>query len=637
MNNKRNLLITIITLSLILILGSSYAYLMYTKESSNNYVINVGTLEVTFVDSETQFLNLTNMYPMTDEEGESLEQELVFQVKNTGNLVANYNVYIEELSTEPEFKTVIKYIVNKDNKGYSEPKVLNDDKYIENNGKLKVGETSEYHVKVWLMETADITYMNKEFKAKVIVEGNQNLDKEAPLYDVITAKLDENNSIEDEDGTIYLSGDNKTINFNYVWYSGKLWRITAINPDGSVKLVTQDEIASFSWGPTPAYGKNPTFENSWVRQWLNEDFLSTLYNYENIIVQNANWNATLDETKNDSGPPVQKPETLENQEVVQDVVGLLSAYEYYQSYKILNTPSSGYLNIGYYWSLITPASSIPSLVFLVDAKGLSRASSHNSYGIRPSIILKSGIKSNKGDGSKENPYLLVGDIEKGMVGEKVNTRVSGEYINVDNNVYRIVDIENDIVKLTSNDYIKDNDEIITKKFGSTIYWKNSVTSNNDDYVGYYLNNTWLTDNLKQYITTGTYYLEQDKYESYKNTICNVSNTSQTTKECVKTSNTWSGLVGLPRIGEMFSVQLVDLQDDNLTNIFWLLTPYKPESYSEEKIKAITLIGNDSYYSPSSQYAIRPSIFLKSEVIITGGDGVSPETAYEVGLPKQNKE
>ena len=108
MNSKRNLLIMIITLSLVLILGSSYAYLMYTKESNNSYVINVGTLEITFVDSKTEFLNLSNMYPMTDEEGESLEQELVFQVKNTGNLVANYNVYIEELSTEPEFKTVIK-------------------------------------------------------------------------------------------------------------------------------------------------------------------------------------------------------------------------------------------------------------------------------------------------------------------------------------------------------------------------------------------------------------------------------------------------------------------------------------------------------------------------------------------------
>ena len=151
MNNKRNLLILIITLSLILVLGSSFAYLVYTKESTNNYVINVGTLEVTFVDSKTNFLTLSDMYPMTDDEGKNLEDELVFQVKNTGNVVADYSVYMDETSTEPEFKTVIKYIVSKDNSDYSEPKVLNDDKYIESSGKLKVGETSEYHVKVWLV------------------------------------------------------------------------------------------------------------------------------------------------------------------------------------------------------------------------------------------------------------------------------------------------------------------------------------------------------------------------------------------------------------------------------------------------------------------------------------------------------
>ncbi len=645
MNNKRNLLIMIITLSLVLILGSSYAYLMYTKESTNNYVINVGTLEVTFEDSKTQFLNLSNMYPMTDEEGESLEQELVFQVKNTGNLVANYNVYIEELSTDPEFKTVIKYIVNKDNKGYSEPKILSEDKYIESEGKLKVGETSEYHVKVWLMETADNTYMNKEFKAKVVVEGNQNLDKTMPLKDTLIEAIashttdtctptltDDNGTPSDpSDDIIYFSGDNECVNFNYVWYSGKLWRIVAINSDGSMKLITQDEITAISWGEDTIY-KNKDKDNykaSWIYQWLNEDFKDTLYNYENIIVKDASWNAT--ET---TSYTTKIPETT----MVTGDVGLLNAYEQYQSYK--NTISSrGYLKNGYNWWLITPVS---SNVWYVSEYG--NLSNNNPFsgakGVRPSINLKSNIGIVAGgDGSETNPYRINDDKESGNNGDLINTRLSGEYVEVDNKIYRIVGIDkddegNNITKLTSVDYVRDGDTVLTKNFSSSNSIRNygTVVSNgNVWHWGYYLNNTWLTTELQKYITDGTYYLGQvGEVTSFKNSICRASNTTEPASSCEKTTTTWRGLVGLPRMGEMFSAMLGKGYNDTLADI-WLITPYSGSNMS-------FVFNNGSLGStgPSSdQHGTRPSIYLKPEVKITGGDGMSPESAYTIGLPSEN--
>ncbi len=652
MNNKRNLLIMIITLSLVLILGSSYAYLMYTKESNNSYVINVGTLEVTFVDSKTQFLNLTNMYPMTDEEGMSLEQELVFQVKNTGNLVANYNVYIEELSTDPEFKTVIKYIVNKDNKGYNESKVLNEDKYIENNGKLKVGETSEYHVKVWLMETADNTYMNKEFKAKVIVEGNQNLDKEVPLLDTIKEAIqthttdtcnptitDNNDTIEDTgDDTIYFSGTNDCVNFNYVWYSGKLWRITAINPDGSMKLITQDAITTIVWNDDMTI-----YDNSWIYQWLNEDFKDTLYNYEKIIVQDANWNASMYQGSVSVKPPID-----DNAIIVKGDVGLLNTYEYYQSYRNLGTDynvyKNGYLNIGYYWWLITPTSfnnDNHDFAMSVHSDGIAASNSqgYDKYSVRPSINLKAniGIVSG-GDGSETNPYRINGDKEPGNSGEFINTRISGEYVEVDNKKYRIVGIDkddngNNITKLTSVDYVRDGDTVLTKNFGSNVSWKTSVEIDSDDnYWSYYLNNTneetiektWLTKDLMKYITSGTYYLGTVGVASYKNSICSESNTNDPTSSCEKTSSKWQGLVGLPRIGEMFSAQL---KNSKTIESYWILTPS-----SIAMVDYIYTKGISSNSLPKDNtFAVRPSIYLKPEVIITGGDGMSLDTAYTIGL------
>ena len=75
---------------------------------------------------------------------------------------------------------------------------------------------------------------------------------------------------------------------NYVWYLGKLWRITAIYPDGTMRLVTEDNITSIYWG------SNTEYDGSWIYQWLNEDFYDTLYNANNII-ENGTWNYSTDE------------------------------------------------------------------------------------------------------------------------------------------------------------------------------------------------------------------------------------------------------------------------------------------------------------------------------------------------------
>ena len=121
---KKYLPVYMIMLSIMLLLGTSYALLRSSHQGENSYVMNVGLLEVTFVDSQTSALTLENAKPVTDEEGKSNTNELVFTVKNTGNVIAKYNVYIEETSTSPEFKTVIRFISNKNDTGYTDPKTL---------------------------------------------------------------------------------------------------------------------------------------------------------------------------------------------------------------------------------------------------------------------------------------------------------------------------------------------------------------------------------------------------------------------------------------------------------------------------------------------------------------------------------
>ena len=358
--------------------------------------MNVGLLEVTFQDSATNSLNLENAVPMTDNEGMNQASELTFTVQNTGDLAAGYDIYIEETSTSPEFKTVIRFISNKNDTGYNSPKTLSEDYYIEQDGVLAVGESATYKVKLWLSETADNTYMNKTFTARIVVDSYQTNDLKANIMSqIISNQTDSCQIYVEEDGITYISGSSDCIDFNYVWYSGKLWRITAIYPDGTMKMITDDAIT------TIVYGENVNFyiddsNKSWIYQWLNEDFLSTLYNYENIIVTNAIWNAT---NSNEAGVSTKLPETT----MVTAPVGLLNSYEYYKSYQNVSN-SNGYLNIGYYWWLLNPYSS--SAIWSVYILGDGYEFTNNAHGVRPVITMQSGTMISGGSGTSNNPYAI---------------------------------------------------------------------------------------------------------------------------------------------------------------------------------------------------------------------------------------
>lgn len=169
----RKIIILIISFAFILMLGSSYALLRTSRRGTNSYTTNVGLLEITFKDN-VETLTLNNAYPMTDEEGMEQSDELVFSIKNTGELDTSYNVYIEETSPTLEFKNVIRYVNSKNNwETFSDIKTLSEDKYIEQDGYLKKGAEVTYNVKCWLAENADNTYMNKIFSARIVVEALQ--------------------------------------------------------------------------------------------------------------------------------------------------------------------------------------------------------------------------------------------------------------------------------------------------------------------------------------------------------------------------------------------------------------------------------------------------------------------------------
>ena len=619
---KKFLPVFLIILAVVLLLGTSYALLRSSDQGENTYVMNVGLLEVTFVDSETNELSISNAVPMTDSEGMSQSDELIFTVKNTGDFKAQYNVYIEETSTNPAFKTVIRFISNKNDTGYNSPKTLSEDKYIDTGGVLDVEETATYKVKLWLSETADNTYMNKTFTARIVIEVFQVNTLSDKILSSINSSPDQVSVVED--GITYISGTADNIDFNYVWYSGKLWRITAIYPDGTMKMITDDAITTIAYGEDVNFYTDAS-TSSYIYQWLNEDFLSTLYNYENIIVTDASWNATNSNASTVSDVSTKLPETT----MVTAPVGLLNSYEYYKSYQ--NTSSSnGYLNIGYCWWLLNPYSSSNSRVWYINYSNggaYSTSMSSTLHGTRPSINLQSVITINGGTGTSDDPYTISGDKETITAGVTLlNTRNSGEYVNFDGELYRIVGIENNTTKLNKMDYVRDNDNtVIEKNFSSSTTFG---SGDSDTYWDYYLNNTWynsISETYKNMLVEGTYYLGiVEDYYNYKSAICEVTSSTVTTANCTKTTNTWTGYVGLPRYGEMFASQ--QGSGYSSSEFMWLITPL-----SSSNVWRVSRNGFANYSDPSiGMNDARPSINLSSAVKITGGLGTK-SSPFEISL------
>lgn len=416
----------------------------------------------------------------------------------------------------------------------------------------------------------------------------------------------------DTDGVIYFSGSNSKVNYNYVWYSGKLWRITAINKDGTLRLMTDNAMTMINWG------KNVEYNGSWAYQWLNEDFYDTLYNPKNLLVQNVIWNYTTDA----SSVP-KKPETLPNQKTVSAPIGLLTSYEYLNAYRNSSKMTDNFLNDNHYWWHITPqhanavrSTSCEGKHDLYDRKPWTHA-----RGIRPVIYLNNSVEFT-GSGTKDNPYRIVGDIPNPNSNTLLNTRISGEYIKFDNDVYRIIDIIDGNTKIYRVDYLRKNRVKIEKHIARTIYFGRASNTQNEEWWDYYLKNIWyptISQTYRNMVVNGTYYLGSYYLEThYKNTICTDANLDKVTvKNCTKYSDAdhiYIGLVGLIRVGEMFSAQQLDIEPNAPT--FWTITPY-------DDVENRIILETNSMWRHATwggYHVVHPTLYLNKTVKIVSGSG-----------------
>ena len=296
------------------------------------------------------------------------------------------------------------------------------------------------------------------------------------------------------------------------------------------------------------------------------------------------------------------PSKEEGGTIVVDPVGLLNAYEYDMS-----GDKESYLNNFIHFFLLTPHDST-SVYYVHYNRYLSYSTVNSSYGIRPSINLKSEIKILAGDGTESNPYRIMGDNDINLEGVKLNTRYSGEYIRFgtgENNLYRIVSHETPgLTKITSAEPLKENSKFKTISFGETSYSSTNT-------IGSFLNGEYLTSG--DYLTEEQVNMIEDNYLWYLGKVYLNDNYKLAKYIDVNMSSYTTSIdakVGLLRVGELMAGQF-DILHNN--NDYWSLT--KDTSNTLNIVNKVGIL-----YRGYLKYAIKPSLNLKSNVIITSGDG-----------------
>ena len=646
-NKEKIFMIVAVIVLFIAVIGISYAAFSYTRTGEKLNAITTGVIRMSYEES-SNVISIDKALPTTDatgkvrlKEGEYFDFTLSTTIQGTTNV--NWEIAAQDVTTGSKKidGSNIKLYLTELNTDGSETEVMAPATYSADTSandytgrpanmmSLAMGSTSTtFNKKYRLRMYVDESYNpqgdggNLVFSIKVNAYGKtgEAMSIGTQVATQLLKGVGTNGKIDTSDSEqTFITGTDPD---NYIWYSGKLWRAVSIDPsDNSVKLVTQWNISTIPYNEE----ENAVFEKSYMQQWLNDTtvdgFLGNLREPEKFIKTDSVWNTT-------QTTATTKPSKTT---MVTSAVGLLNIYEYTMSYKG-PTSSDGYLDNELNWWTLTPYNT--SNVCNVYSGGIiaNDDAVTLSSGVRPTINLKSNVEIVSGTGTTSDPYRLKGDNDTPASGTKLATRYSGEYIKFgtgENNLYQIVSHETEgMTKITSAIPLKENENYKEITFDSN---ENGNYSSNNT-IGIFLNGEYLTSN--SYLTTDqvnmienntTWYLgAMGEGSSYKLTkYASATSTNLT-------SNTTTAKVGLLRLGELNSGQF-DMYSNNA--YYWTLTP--TYDYDDQVTYEITDAGMAEAGfafdgTLTNSIGIRPTFNLKSDVVITSGDGTK-ENPFEVKL------
>lgn len=439
-----------------------------------------------------------------------------------------------------------------------------------------------------------------KLKNDVMTELNSGEVKEIPnLIDTLLTQYQGASTGLLRDSTnpdiYYYKGNSDEVSNNYLWYGGHNWRVVEFDvAKRTLTLISTQPLVSIQPANT-AWETQEEYENSYINSWLDDYFYNSL---DSSIQSNI-----LDNTFNVG--------------IYNDVdeitttgkVGLLDQEQYDRA-----GGADSYLNINIFWWISNRYDS--DYIGRSDFQGgIYRSSPKNSSGVRPVIVI-SDINIEGGNGTLILSYKSVDKATN------TNDIQVGEYINVPYNgidnacgsdnlcTFRVVSKDNDSIKVVLNGLLPSKSQYgsdVTMTTSHTIYTPLNTFANNIS------SNYRYTGNKVFYIGEYTYSAGID-YKNVKN-------------------ETLSANVGLPTVGELFTSNDIDLgtssiktfvdintiENPTVSTDYWVMNK-TTESYAGR----ISSVSDVNIGVISYNYAVRPVIFLKSNLFFTGGSGTAQD-------------
>ena len=265
--NKRKIYISLLV-SVICIISVSYAFfVLYLRQTDNNAVTALSCFTSTLTE-ENSAINLSNEFPIKDEDGIK-KTPFTFKITNNCNNYVKAYITIDPLKEGTANYILSKYMkANVSTKGTTDgtsliigtqnTKVLDNkhNGYIVKEVGLKSKESKEFDLRLWIdydttkEQAAGMTYLSQvvivtepgidNTLAGTVLRNNKvQTPLTTPGAAVSTADEALLASAEDDYGTShYFRG---AVTNNYVEFANKCWRIVRVGGDGSVKLILHND------------------------------------------------------------------------------------------------------------------------------------------------------------------------------------------------------------------------------------------------------------------------------------------------------------------------------------------------------------------------------------------------------------
>ena len=424
---------------------------------------------------------------------------------------------------------------------------------------------------------------------EVVVKGNVDTNK-AGTYEITYTVLDSLKNrttitrkvvVSLDLATVIETDTNKgnvykgLVENNYISFAGRLFRIVNLNSNGTVKIVSSEDVGTVNYDDIDKY--------------LNDYYYENIYeDSKDLLVKNYKW----------CNDQVGSKELASRKKCVnntnKNVVGILSLADYNSS--IENGNSYLYTDTINWMSDYTSKSEAwgTRVAFFGSEEQYYAFDRDYNFSVRPAFVLKKGIKVVDGTGSKDDPYVI-DNFKKGKVGDKINTRYSGEYVSYGDTVYRIVEKEDGYTKVVSNDtlYFNYNEIVTSYETDDKAKIYNPKEKGN---VGYFIENE-----TSKYIKSDIFVKRKIEVPIYSKVA---------TYSGKKTTKEYSVKFSAPSIYDLYStVNSVD---------FWL-----KDSSKKNYMKYVVSENATIYYNelPNNFSAgIRISAYLDKNVTILSGKG-----------------